>query len=381
MVELLSAKIDKSLMKAYALDSQKEENKGWVECIVYLNDVYDFKRQFKSVEIIKEYPFINAVGVKINLDEIYNLSLCKEVKYISSQNMVRAQIESSKKVLNVDRFYNESIYGQGIVVAVIDTGIEPMLDFVIPQNRIVLFKDFVGNKEFPYDDNGHGTFVSGVLLGNGLVSNGKYGGIAPFANIISIKALDKSGEASSFKVLDAMQWVYDNKEKYNIKVVCMSFGSEPLDKNDPLSIGVEALWRSGVVVVVAGGNSGPKQETIKSPGINRQAITVGGAEVFSFNKFYVPDFSSRGPARGFFKPDIVAPAVDIISNNNEIVDGKAYTRMSGTSVATPMIAGVCALLCQKFPNIRPDQVKSYILRHGKSMGYGRNVEGFGLFLA
>ncbi|MGN1227965.1 MAG: S8 family serine peptidase, partial [Christensenellales bacterium] len=196
-----------------------------------------------------------------------------------------------------------------------------------------------------------------------------------------IKALDKSGEASTFKVLDAMQWVYDNRKKYNIKVVCMSFGSEPLERNDPLSGGVESLWRSGIVVVVAGGNSGPKHETIKSPGINQKAITVGGAEIVGDDVFEVPSFSSRGPAKGFFKPDILAPAVEVISNNNAIVDGKAYTRMSGTSVATPIIAGVCALLCQKFPNIRPEQVKSFILRHGKSMGYGRNVEGFGLFTA
>lgn len=377
-----SAKIDKSLMRVFSVNyGGKSKKKNLIECIVYLNEMYDLKNQFKDIQIIKEYPFINAVGVRIDLGDIYNLSLCRQVKFISSQSVVKVQIESSKKYLNIDRFYNENIYGQGVAVAIIDTGIEPMLDFVIPKNRIILFKDFVNEKTLPYDDNGHGTFVSGVLLGNGLVSNGKFCGVAPLANVIAIKALDKSGEASSFKVLDAMQWIYDNKSKYNIKVVCMSFGSEPLDKNDPLSIGVEALWKSGVIVVVAGGNSGPKQETIKSPGVNRHIITVGGAEVFALNNFDIPDFSSRGPARGFFKPDIVAPAVDIISNNIEIVNGRAYTRMSGTSVATPMIAGVCALLCQKFPFIKPNQVKNYILKHGKSMGYGRNVEGFGLFLA
>lgn len=374
---MINAKIDKSLIKTYALDKSQKE----VECIVFMNEMYNFKRQFTEYNIIRNYPFINAVGVKISLDDVCKLSLCKEVKYISGQSVVRTQIERSKRMLNLDRFYAENIFGQDVTVAIIDTGIEPMLDFVVPTNRIIAFKDFVNGKELPYDDNGHGTFVSGVLLSNGLVSNGKYGGIAPCCDLVAIKALDKDGEASSFKVLDGMQWVYDNKDKYKIRVVCMSFGSEPLEKSDPLSLGVEALWRSGVVVVVAGGNSGPKQATIKSPGINRQVITVGGAEVFEQNFFNVPDFSSRGPVNGFYKPDIVAPAVDIISNNCEIVGGKAYTRMSGTSVATPMIAGVCALLCQKFPSIKPAQVKSYILKHGKSMGYGRNTEGFGLFLA
>ncbi|MBQ8749609.1 MAG: S8 family peptidase [Clostridia bacterium] len=373
----MNYKIDRNLIKAYCADNEER----CVECIVYMNDMYLLKKRYRDIEIIREYPFIKAVGIRIKVRDMLILSKDDNVKYISSQNIVKTQIEESKKILNIDRFYAENIYGQGIRVAIIDTGIEPMLDFVVPKNRIILFKDFVNGKESAYDDNGHGTFVSGVLLGNGLVSNGKYSGVAPFSELIAIKALDKSGEASTFKVLDAMQWVYDNKGKYNIKVVCMSFGSEPLERNDPLSAGVEALWRSGIVVVVAGGNSGPKQGTIKSPGINPKAITVGGAETYEYNNFEVPAFSSRGPVKGFFKPDIVAPAVDIISNNNAIVDGKGYTRMSGTSVATPMIAGVCALLCQKFPNIRPEQVKSYILKHGKSMGYGRNVEGFGLFLA
>lgn len=374
---MIESKIDKSLIKSYCLENDEEE----IECVVYMQDVRNFKMQFKYLQIVKEYPFISAVGVRIKLKDMYNLSHYKEVNYISSQSHVKAQIEQSKRILNLDKYYTDNIFGQGVRIAIIDTGIEPVVDFTIPQNRIVAFKDFVNGQENAYDDNGHGTFVSGVLAGNGLVSNGKYSGIAPKSEIISIKALDKAGEASSFKILDAMQWIYDNTKKYNIKIVCMSFGSEPLEKNDPLSMGVEALWRNGVIVVVAGGNSGPQNETIKSPGINRHAITVGGAKIFDNNKFEIPDFSSRGPAKGFYKPDIVAPAVDIISNNNEIINGKAYTKMSGTSVATPMIAGVCALLCQKFANIRPDQVKSYILNHSKTMGYGRNVEGFGLFLA
>ena len=370
-------KIDKSLIKIH---SAKTENKI-IECIVFLNNMFDIKSRLKDVEIVKYYNFINAVAVKISIKDMYLLSDINEVRYISSQKTVKAQIQKSKTALNLSKFYSENIFGDNINVAVIDTGIEPMLDFVIPTNRIIKFVDFVNGKELPYDDNGHGTFVSGVLLGNGIVSNKKYQGVAPKSNLIALKALDANGEANAVKILDAMQWIYDNRLKYKIKVVCMSFGSQPIERNDPLSIGAEILWRNGVVVVVAGGNSGPDSKTIKSPGINNKIITVGGAKINGYHNFVVPSFSSRGPVGNYDKPDIVAPAVDVISNNNRIIDGKAYTKMSGTSVATPIIAGVAVLILQKYPYMKPNQIKSYIIKHGIKMGYGRSVEGFGIFIA
>ena len=284
--------------------------------------------------------------------------------------------------MNIDYFYKDKIYGQGITVAIIDTGIEPHLDFTMPKYRIKKFIDLIGNQSMPYDDNGHGTFVAGVLLGNGLVSNKKYMGIAPCCDIIAIKALDKSGESGSFKVLDAMQWIYNNHLKYNIKVVCMSFGSEPLNNNDPLSLGVEALWRQGITVVVAAGNSGPDAKTIKSPGINSRVITVGGIhDGRDGETLKIADFSSRGPAGQFYKPDIVAPSVDIVGNNRELVNGKGYITMSGTSVATPIIAGICALILQRYPKFSPEQVKKYLIKCGEPITGNRNDEGFGLFVA
>ncbi|MGN1227515.1 MAG: hypothetical protein ACI4TX_02630, partial [Christensenellales bacterium] len=134
------SKIDKNLIKIYSAENTDERI---VECIVYMHDIFDLKKLYDDIEIVREYPFIKAVGVRIRVKDMILLSCNAKVMYISSQNMVKAQIEESKKVLNIDRFYKEGIYGQGVRVAVIDTGIEPMLDFVIPKNRILLFKDFV----------------------------------------------------------------------------------------------------------------------------------------------------------------------------------------------------------------------------------------------
>lgn len=370
------------LLKKYvnALDVNKE-----VECLVYTTNIPLFCDRFtkSNIQVLKIYKFINAVGIRTKIHFLENLTKLDYINYIGPTSKVLTQIDKSKKIMNLDTFYNDGYWGQNITIAVVDTGIEPHPDFVMPRYRIRKFVDLVNGKDVPYDDNGHGTFVAGVLLGNGLVSNRKYVGIAPRSNIVAIKALDASGESGSFKVLDAMQWIYENHLKYNIKVVCMSFGSEPLSKNDPLSIGVETLWRQGIVVVVAGGNSGPDLKTIKSPGINTRVITVGGLDDGrdDIKEFKIADFSSRGPVGQFYKPDIVTPAVNIVSNNKNIINGKGYTIMSGTSVATPMIAGVCALVLQKHPNLTPEQVKRYIIKCGVPITGNRNEEGFGLFIA
>jgi serine protease AprX len=353
------------------------------ECIVLLNKVNgQFINNLRSNNIdYKYFSFINAVALNVDYSQLDSYSTNSEVQYITTQSIVSTDILKSKEVLNTIPFYKSDIYGK-INVAVIDTGIGFLPDFCIPRVRIIKFVDLINNKKEPYDDNGHGTFVSGVICGNGLISGKKYMGIAPEANIIAIKALDKSGETGAFKILEAMQWIYDNYELYDIKVVCMSFGSEPLSTEDPLVLGVESLWKCGIVVVVAGGNSGPKPMTIKSPGVSEKVITVGGLDDGRGNlegKFKVAPFSSRGPTEFGPKPDILAPSINIISNAKKIVGGKGYTKMSGTSVATPMIAGICALILQKYPYLTVSQVKNYIKNCGVSIGDSYNNEGSGYF--
>ena len=178
-----------------------------------------------------------------------------------------------------------------------------------------------------------------------------------------------------------MEWVFDHHIAENIRVVCMSFGSEPIGYNDPIMLGANALWKDGVVVVAAAGNSGPKESTIKSPGISPEIITVGGFDDNrfddnSFNKdfFEMANFSSRGPALRHFKPDLVAPSVDITSCGIK----NFYTKLSGTSVATPMIAGVVCLMLERFPNLTPNQIKTRLLQGCSSIGFDANSEGYGV---
>lgn len=369
-------KIDKRLLEKIAvLNSERK-----IPCFVFSKDLKRTKQvlEEKGIHILDEYLFINSLFCKASQKEILNLSNVKVVDYISSLSVANSLMYVSKRILSLDAL---NLYGEGIGVAFIDTGVTPHCDFLIGQNRICKFVDFVNGKQQEYDDNGHGTFVCGVCSGSGCLSNFRYSGIAPKTNIFALKALDGKGEASANKILDAMQWVYENHKEKNIKVVCMSFGSEPLGKSDPIMLGAEALWNEGVVVVAAAGNSGPEYQTIKSPGISSKIITVGGIDdnrydSKSFNRKYfeIADFSSRGPAFRHVKPDIVAPSVDIISCGIK----NPYTILSGTSVATPMVAGICCLLLEKYPDSSPNKIKTLLLKSCQPMGFEMNSEGYGI---
>lgn len=368
-------KIDVNMLKTIAACSSPKNT----EAILYVSnlDTAISVLKQKDIDIKAVFPFINALCIKSDTYTIYRLSKLDLVSYISSYSSVKTLVDISKNVMTL----NTNLTGKDVSIAFIDTGIRPHLDFVVGKNRIVYFKDFVQEKSMPYDDNGHGTFVSGVASGNGIFCK-KYSGFAPKSNIISLKALDENGEAGASKILQAMQWVYLNHKQYNIKVVCMSFGSEPLGYNDPIMKGAEMLWKSGIVVVAAAGNSGPEYVTIKSPGVSYKIITVGGLNdnrfddgSFNQNFFEIAKFSSRGPAFNRHKPDLVAPAIDIVSCKSS---GEPYTKLSGTSVATPMIAGLVALAFEKNKNLKPDIVKKYLLASCKPISFNKNFEGYGL---
>lgn len=364
-------KIDPILLKNVSLLSSANHT---TECVVYAYNYHVAKKfLYKIIDHNKliEYPFIKAFGLKVDQKNIFKIAKIDAVKYVSSALKVSALNYESNNFLDT---YNRYIPNtNNISVAVIDTGVSPHLDLMIPK-RIIKFVDMVNNKNSIYDDNGHGTFVTGILCGNGTVSNSKYQGIDNNINIIAIKALDNNGETGTLNILNSMQWIYENCKRYNIKVVCMSFGSMPIGASDPLIKGAEVLWDNGIVVVCAGGNSGPSSETIKAPGASSKVITVGALDI---RKMQVAEFSSRGPIFNYYKPDLIAPGVDVIGLNNNISNKNYYTMMSGTSVATPMVAGVCSMILKMNPRLTPNQVKSKLISCCTPITGDRNIEGFG----
>ncbi|AOT70542.1 S8 family peptidase [Geosporobacter ferrireducens] len=310
-------------------------------------------------------PLIGAVAAEIPASQIERLSLEHEVEYINHDSNVFKCMDVASLAVESD-YVNESGYtGKGIGVAVIDTGVINHDDFVRPTNRIVAFKDFVNGRANPYDDDGHGTHVAGIIAGNGFIKE-DYKGIAPEASIIGVKVLDENGSGKTSDILAGLQWVIDTKDMYNTKVVCMSLGSpaeNPYNK-DPLARAVSAAVQQGLTVVVAAGNSGPERRTITSPGISPSAITVGATDdnrTVTLEDDFIAKFSGRGPTiDGNVKPDVVAPGVDIMSCSYK--SPTSYVAYSGTSMAAPIVAGAAVLLYQKYPNISPAEVKSRLVQ-------------------
>lgn len=234
--------------------------------------------------------------------------------------------------------------------------------------------------------------MAAICAGNGINSNGKYMGIAPEADIIGIKILDGAGKGGSAEVLAGLQWMLDNREKYNIKVCNLSIGTADTGASDPLIKAVNAAWDSGITVVIAAGNNGPKSGSVTSPGISRKVITVGASDDHMSVQIWgdtLINFSGRGPTMEcIVKPDVIAPGSNIVSclassatikqNDRTRIISKHYLQMSGTSMSTPIITGAVALLLQKHPDLSPNDIKYMIKQNAVNMNYSPNQQGWGL---
>ncbi|MCU1589070.1 MAG: hypothetical protein JWP11_326 [Frankiales bacterium] len=257
--------------------------------------------------------------------------------------------------------------GAGVTVAVVDTGVADVADLAGRVKHINVSGAAAG------DGYGHGTFVAGLVAGDGSSSQGTYAGVAPSARILDVKVADASGSTSLVTVLKGLQAVAANG---GVDVVNLSLSSgSPLPYQiDPLSAALEALWRRGIVVVVPAGNDGPADGTIASPGNDPVLITAGGIDVHgtaSRKDDSVADWSGRGPApQGVQKPDLVAPGAHVVSlrvpgstidstNPDGRVDS-SYFKGSGTSFSTAATSGAVAALLSERDGLSPDQVKSVL---------------------
>lgn len=347
----------------------------------------------KGIKIKYELPLINAYAVKIESGKLEDTARSDIVEYISDDVKMTSLLNVAAQEVGASIANDTGYLGRGIGIAILDTGIFPHQDFTRPRNRIIAFRDFVNNKQSPYDDNGHGTFVAGVAAGNGYLSNGKYKGVAPEAYLIGVKVMDKDGSGNSSDIIAGMQWVVDNQKEYNVRIMSLSLGAKPSNSRfDPLAAAVEAVWKKGIVVIAAAGNSGPKQNTIATPGISPMILTVGAVDDMRTPKYeddVVANFSSRGPANGKqVKPDLVAPGVNITATKTDknYTGGlrsqtmeEPYTQMSGTSVATPVVSGAAALLLSKNPNMTPSELKESLMKNTFNMsGVNKYAQGSGI---
>ena len=263
--------------------------------------------------------------------------------------------------------------GKGIGVAVLDTGIFPHIDF---GSRISVFRDFTGVRRSPYDDNGHGTHVSGILAGDGTASGGKYKGAAPGCSIAALKVLDRFGNGSREDVMRAFRWIMEFGSIYHIRIVNISVGTTEQEKtvDDLLVQAVERAWDDGITVVTAAGNLGPAPGSITAPGSSRKVITVGAGDLLEPRR----GISGCGPTRDCVcKPDLVAPGKRLIS----CAPGrsrKEYVVKSGTSMAAPRVSGAVALALERVPDLTNVQAKMLLCESARDLGLPRNRQGHGM---
>ena len=345
---------------------------------------------------------IRAVTMRVPASMLPILANNPNVAYISPDRPVQltSQNEDCLSAVQADVAAAQYAFdGTGIGVAVIDSGVSDHADLHTANgaNRVVYSQSFVAGDTTTADAYGHGTHVAGLIAGSGVssgVANGytqKFAGTAPNANIINLRVLDGNGSGTDSQVIAAIQQAIALKNTYNIRVISMSLGRPVFESYtlDPVDQAVESAWRAGIVVVVAAGNRGRDNSmgthgfaTIGVPGNDPAVITVGATRTMGTTTRVddsIASYSSKGPTLvdHLVKPDLVAPGnrlVSLLARNSTldlknkylevgpILGTPKYFRLSGTSMATPVVSGAVALMLQQNPSLTPDQVKARLMK-------------------
>ncbi|MDQ1384920.1 MAG: serine protease AprX [Actinomycetota bacterium] len=273
--------------------------------------------------------------------------------------------------------------GRGAAVALIDTGVSASPD--LQGNRLVRGPDLSGEGD-GVDHYGHGTFMAGLIAGDGTASahtGTPHFGVAPAATVVSVKVAGSDGSTTVSRVIAGIGWVIANRDAYGIGVLNLSFGVDaPMPyRFNPLSAAVEAAWASGITVVVSAGNDGDGHVT--SPGSDPYVVTVGAidnAGTPQTGDDVVPAWSGRERFRHYSKPEVAASGVSVVSlrapgstvdvNHPEGRVGDVYFRGSGTSMSTALVSGVAALLLAHHPAATPDDLKGALVDGGTDVRRG-----------
>jgi serine protease AprX len=273
------------------------------------------------------------------------------------------------------RLASQGDTGQGVTVAVVDTGIANLPDF---SGHLLGGVDLTGGKNPFQDSYGHGTFVAGLIDGNGASSNGQYSGEAPGAGLVSIKVAGLNGVTNLSTLITGLQWAADHQSVYGIKVLNLSLGyqSRQSTVTNPLDQAVQAVWNFGITVVTSAGNAGPFDGTILSPGDDPLVITAGALDDMATRSTAddeMNNFSSVGPTTrdGWAKPDLVTSGrsvVSLVAPGSTIANqypsarvGTANLVGSGTSFSAAIVSGAAALVLADNPDITPNEVKARLL--------------------
>ncbi|HTE19104.1 MAG TPA: S8 family serine peptidase, partial [Armatimonadota bacterium] len=219
-------------------------------------------------QVLRTQSLINGAALLLPLQSVGALSRRPEVAWVSPDRKLNAQRDYDTESIGArDVWSTYDFKGKGIRVAVLDTGVVNGTAEWVPEDangnaakrsRVVAFKDLVNGRNSPYDDNGHGTHVAGIVMGSGIKSAHQYRGVAPKADLVAVKVLGQDGSGSVSTVINGIEWCIQNQSRLALRVLNLSLGHQPGESvaTDPLCLAVRRAVRAGLVVVVAAGNQG-----------------------------------------------------------------------------------------------------------------------------
>lgn len=374
--------LDGKLFKSYRVNilcRQLQENiekkiktyKGTVIRSIYKAEIITAVLTPHAIERLIEFPEVNYIT-------------------IDSQAILCASSVLSANGISFQEKYK--LTGKGIGVGIIDSGVYPHPDLVNPSNKIKLFVDLINGYKYPYDDNGHGTFISGIIAGNGHESKGLYRGIAENSSLYCIKAFNAIGRGFISDILFSLETLLNNSQKYNLKVICLPF--ELIDFNHFTVTAFSKMFdeavKKNIIIVVPSGNNGSSECSLTGIATLPNCITVGGLDTTGSTVPY--RYSSAGPCGKLDKPDLCAACVNICSlnsNTNYISERngikiyaphleKHYTTCTGTSCAAAYISGVCALLFENNPELTFKDILGLLKVSCTLLNMPRGVQGNGV---
>jgi serine protease AprX len=385
------------------LNARANSGHGKSRVIVVFNSGWDGSEAKKlGGNLGRRLNLIGAQVVELSNGQLKKLadhpsvqSIHHDRPFTSTMNRVAAVTGAR----TVQKFHH--VTGAGVGVAVLDSGVSSWHDDLgylgwnpsvrtTGGQRVVKFVDYVNGRTTPYDDNGHGTHVSGIIAGNGYDSYGVRAGMAPDAHLVSLKVLDANGRGVISNVIAALDYVVANKSAYNVRVVNLSIGAAVTESynTDPLTLAAKRVVDAGIVVVTAAGNLGKngagvtQRGGITAPGNAPWVLTVGAGSHEGTNwrgDDTIAGYSSRGPTAVDYaaKPDIVAYGTGVVSLADPhslfystkaafLLKGgipswtKPYLSLTGTSMAAPVVTGAVALMVQANPSLTPNMVKAIL---------------------
>lgn len=367
----LKNKIDPNLRYSL-LNNEHKKYRVLIKCKT-LTDSFIKKIDGYKGSLIHALKISHLICAKLDRNSIERLIEYPEISFVTFDEylfLCGMSVATANKAYSYKKL---SVSGKDIHIGLIDSGIYPHVDLSKPIEKISEFNDIINHLSYPYDDNGHGTAVAGIISGNGISSKEMYRGVAPYSIIHCYKAFDSLGKGYASDILFAIEDILTNNKKNNIKVICLPF--ELLTHNALITSSFNKLFsnaiNNNIIPIVPSGSNENIEDSIIGLGKSQNCITVSGVDTTSSIKPY--KYSSCGLTKGK-KPDLCAACVNITSlncNTSYISEkeghklyppklSSSYKTFTGTSISVAYITGIVALLCEKNTSLNFKDISSIL---------------------